>query len=61
MEIIIYDTKMLQEILGCGRRQAYDLMKSPTFPSIRIGSKYIVEKNAFLQWLKANETKTVLL
>ena len=38
----IYTTKDLQAILKCGKNQAYLLMKSDCFPSVRINSKYIV-------------------
>ena len=32
----------IQEIFSCGRRQAYELVNSEGFPSLRIGRKILV-------------------
>ena len=53
----IYTTKDIQELFKCGKRQAYELMKAPAFPSIKIGGRYIVEKSALERWFSDYEGK----
>ncbi len=43
--------KHVQEILGWRKDQVYNLFRSKKFPSERIGSKYIIPKARFLDWL----------
>ncbi|MBR1851615.1 MAG: helix-turn-helix domain-containing protein [Lachnospiraceae bacterium] len=45
-------TKELQKRLGVGRDRAYQLMHSKGFPSIKIGARYYVTKDALTRWLK---------
>lgn len=56
---IIYTTKNIQEILGCGRKQAYEVMHIKDFPSFQIGNKLYVEKMAFELWLKRIQHKKI--
>lgn len=56
---VMYTTKDLQEILKCGSRTIYNLMHSKTFPSIKIGRKYFVEKNALENWLNKSKGKVI--
>lgn len=58
---VIYTTADIQRILKCGRRQAYDIMKSPAFPSIQIGTKYIVTKQSLEEWLIHNQGRRFLV
>ena len=57
--LTMYTTKELQTILKCGSRTIYNLMHSKTFPSIKIGRKYFVEKNALENWLNKSKGKTI--
>ncbi len=57
----IYTTKDLQAILKCGKNQAYLLMKSDCFPSVRINSKYIVTEENLISWLQKNRGKHVII
>ena len=41
----------LQEILGVGRNFAYSLLKSGEIPSLRVGKKYRIPKDAVLHYL----------
>lgn len=41
----------LQEILGIGRNTSYVLLNSGTIPSIRIGKKWRIPKDAVLHYL----------
>lgn len=60
-DTLVYTTKELQEVLRCGKNQAYSLMKSDCFPSIRINSKYIVTKASLDDWLKKNKGKQLII
>jgi len=48
-------------VIGCGLNQAYADVKSPGFPSIRKGKRFLVVKSALRLWLdsKMKEPKTV--
>ena len=56
---VMYTTKDLQAILKCGSRTIYNLVHSKTFPSIKIGRKYFVEKNALENWLSKSKGKII--
>lgn len=60
-EPMMYDVKDLQKALSIGRETAYSLMRNKAFPSIRIGNRYLVEKEALRAWLKRYEGKTFLI
>ncbi len=41
--------------LGISRQTAYDLAKTPGFPSIRISTgRIVVHRAKFIEWLEAN-------
>lgn len=49
----------LQELLGIGRNVAYALLQSGALPSLRIGKKWRIPKDAVLHYLgqwKINES-----
>lgn len=50
------DPKNIQEILGIGRRQTYELLADPPFRVIKLGRKYVIPKHTFFNWF---EGKTV--
>lgn len=54
-----YTAEELQQILQLGEKQTKALMRAEGFPSIRIGSSYRVEEDAFMKWL--SQTKSVKL
>lgn len=54
-DIIILDVNDIQKILKIGKEAAYALMRNHAFPSVKIGKRYVVEKEAFKQWLKRQE------
>lgn len=53
--------KDLQKILKIGRDTAYALMHAKAFPSIKIGGRYYVTREALDSWLKSYEYKTFVL
>lgn len=42
----------IQQILGIGRRQAYELANSGQFHVVRVGKSIKIHKEAFFKWLK---------
>ena len=47
----LLDVKDVQNILQIGRRQAYELVNSNVFHSVRIGRRIKISKQSFLKWL----------
>jgi excisionase family DNA binding protein len=48
----VMDVTHIQEILGIGRRQAYKLVHSGKFHTVRVGSRIKIAKSVFLNWLE---------
>lgn len=61
METMMLDVKALQSALGIGRETAYNLMRNKAFPSIRIGRRYMVEREALKAWLKRYQGREFIL
>ena len=59
-EIILYNAKDIQEIFKCGRKMSYEIMNMKGFPSFRINSMLLVEKNALISWLERNKGKNMI-
>lgn len=41
-------------ILGISRAGAYELARSHGFPALRIGSRIVVPKDRFIEWINTN-------
>ena len=41
-------------VLGISRAGAYELVRSDGFPSLRIGSRIVVPKEKFIDWINTN-------
>ena len=48
---------VVSEVLGISRAAAYELVRSKGFPHMRIGTRILVPKDKFLQWIEA-QTET---
>ena len=53
--------KDLMEILPVSCSGVYALLRDPTFPTIRLGRRVIVPRDAFCAWLQKNMTGDVEL
>ncbi|MCD7886483.1 MAG: helix-turn-helix domain-containing protein [Clostridiales bacterium] len=51
-ERLTLDAKGVAEALGVGVNQAYTLMHDPTFPSFRVGRRWLVSADALKAWLQ---------
>ena len=57
MERLTMNVADLQQALGIGRAQAYDLVNRADFPSIRLGRKILIPRDAFMRWLELQTEK----
>lgn len=44
--------KDLQQILGCGKNRAYELMHTSGFPTIKIGGRMYVSPDGMNDWIE---------
>ena len=51
MNLLLWTVADLQRVVGCGRRQAYEMVNMQGFPTIRLGRKILIPRDAFLRWL----------
>ena len=52
-----YSAPDVAQYLGISRTGAYCLMQAEGFPSFRIGSRWLVTREAFLGWLREQQKK----
>ncbi|MDF9845136.1 MULTISPECIES: helix-turn-helix domain-containing protein [unclassified Paenibacillus] len=48
----VLTAKDVQEILGIGERQTYELLNSGQFHVVRVGRMIKISKEVFLKWLE---------
>ena len=48
----VYTVDEIKDILGIGRRQAYDLVKAGEFPIKRIGTRILIPVKTFDDWIQ---------
>ena len=44
----------MAQVLGVSPPTAYKLMHEPSYPVLRVGSRMVVPKEQFIQWVKAH-------
>ena len=49
---LFLSAKLVAQTLGVGQASAYELMREKSFPAIRIGSRIVVPKDKFRQWVE---------
>ena len=52
---LFFNAEMLAKVLGISISSAYELMHETSFPALRVGSRIVVPKEKFCQWV---ETQT---
>jgi len=55
------DVKFLTEILPVGKDTLYKVIKQPSFPSLKMGKKIVVEKHDFAEWWEDHKGKQILI
>lgn len=43
---------MVAQVLGVSISTAYELFHEPGFPTLRVGSRMVVPKEKFIQWVE---------
>lgn len=49
---LFLNARLVAQTLGIGQASAYELMGEKGFPAIRIGSRIVVPKDKFRQWVE---------
>ena len=49
---LFLNARMVAQVLGVSISSAYELMHEEVFPSVRIGSRFVVLKDKFEQWVE---------
>ena len=57
-EKLAYSVDEMAVVLGIGRELAYEFVKTPGFPAIRIGKRIIIPKQALETWMMNESLKT---
>lgn len=52
MEKLVYSIQEVGELLGISKSYAYQLVRDGTIPSIKLGTKNIIPKERFHDWLR---------
>ena len=50
---LFLNASLVAQVLGVSSSTAYELMHAPDFPVLRVGSRMIVPKENFTQWVDA--------
>ena len=50
---LFLNAEMVAEVLGISTSSAYELMHEARFPALRVGSRIVVPKEKFCQWVEA--------
>lgn len=48
---LFLNAKMVAQVLGVSISTAYELFHEPGFPTLRVGSRMVVPKEKFIQWV----------
>ena len=57
MEKATMSVQELASQLGISLPKAYELVKRPGFPALRIGTRILIPVDAFREWLSDNATR----
>ena len=51
---LFLNAKMVAQVLGIAPSSVYELMHESSFPVLKIGSRMVVPKEKFVQWVEQN-------
>ena len=54
---LMMNADTVKDVLGISISSAYELMKEKGFPSLKIGSRIVVPKDKFIEWVERNAGK----
>ena len=51
---LFLNARMVSQVLGVSPSSGYELMHTPGFPVLRVGSRRVVPKEKFIHWVEQN-------
>lgn len=51
---LFLNAKMVAQVLGIAPSSVYELMHESSFPVLKIGSRMVVPKEKFIEWVERN-------
>ena len=51
---LFLNAKIVAQVLGIAPSSAYELMHESNFPVLKVGSRMVVPKEKFIQWVERN-------
>ena len=51
---LFLNAETVAKVLGVSPSSCYELMHEPGFPVLRVGSRMVVPKHQFIQWVEAH-------
>ena len=51
---LFLNAKTVAQVLGVSISTAYELFHEPSFPTLRVGSRMVVPKDAFIRWVESH-------
>ena len=51
---LFLNAEMVAKVLGVSPASSYELMHEDGFPTLRVGSRIVVPKEKFIQWVEEN-------
>ena len=49
---LFLNSELVAKVLGVSPSSVYELMHQPDFPVLRVGSRMVVPKEKFIQWVE---------
>ena len=49
---LFLNAEMVAKVLGISISSAYELMHDASFPALRVGSRIVVPKGEFIEWVR---------
>ena len=49
---LFLNSELVTKVLGVSPSSGYELMHQPDFPVLRVGSRMVVPKEKFIQWVE---------
>ena len=51
---LFLNANMVSQVMGVSSSSCYELMHEPDFPVLKVGSRMVVPKEKFIQWVEQN-------
>jgi hypothetical protein len=51
----VMSPKHVQDYIGIGKKQTYEMMENPPFHTVRVGRLHKISKVSFLRWLDGED------